>query len=133
MTGARLKHYGWGREGEGMSAEEREFLLGRYRAKFSRDNFDSIAVPRLEDISLRARRITLRWSLPPFDAGVGADRERRSPVADVVDEAVRARAFATRTRGERVLRRMGVHVVARDRPSAAPPDVAPPRAAERPS
>jgi uncharacterized protein (DUF58 family) len=83
--------------------------------------------------ALRARRITLRWSLPPFDAGVGADRERRSPVADVVDEAVRARAFATRTRGERVLRRMGVHVVARDRPSAAPPDVAPPRAAERPS
>src|SRR5258708_4698049 len=25
MTGARLKHYGWGREGEGMSAEERKF------------------------------------------------------------------------------------------------------------
>ena len=27
---ARLKHYGWGREGEGMSAEERDFVLGRY-------------------------------------------------------------------------------------------------------
>ena len=26
MTGARLKHYGWGREGEGMSAEERKFV-----------------------------------------------------------------------------------------------------------
>ena len=30
MTGARLKHYGWGREGEGMSAEEQKFVLGRY-------------------------------------------------------------------------------------------------------
>src|ERR1700730_9867919 len=28
MTGARLKHYGWGREGEGISAEERKFVLG---------------------------------------------------------------------------------------------------------
>ena len=37
MSGARLKHYGWGREGEGMSAEEQDFVLSRYRAKFSRD------------------------------------------------------------------------------------------------
>jgi len=29
MTGARLKHYGWGREGEGMSPEERKFVLDR--------------------------------------------------------------------------------------------------------
>jgi hypothetical protein len=38
MTGARLKHYGWGREGEGMSAEERKFVLGRYRVKFATDD-----------------------------------------------------------------------------------------------
>jgi nitroreductase len=30
MSGARLKHYGWGREDEGMTAEEQAFVLGRY-------------------------------------------------------------------------------------------------------
>ena len=59
MSGARLKHYGWGREGEGMTAAEQTFVLGRYRAKFSRDGFEAIAVPRLEDITLRAPRVTL--------------------------------------------------------------------------
>jgi uncharacterized protein (DUF58 family) len=62
---------------------------------------------------LRTRRVALRWNLPPFEAGVGADRERRSAVADVVDEAVCARARATRARGERLLRKLGVHVVGR--------------------
>ncbi len=62
---------------------------------------------------LRRRRLELRWTVPPFEAGVGAAHERRSSVADVVDEAVRMRARATRTRAERLLRRMGVRVVAR--------------------
>jgi uncharacterized protein (DUF58 family) len=61
--------------------------------------------------ALRARRVTLRWSLPPFEAGVGADRDRRSAVADLVDEAVVARARATRARGERILRKLGIHVM----------------------
>ncbi|HEX3772021.1 MAG TPA: DUF58 domain-containing protein [Polyangiaceae bacterium] len=60
---------------------------------------------------LRTRRIALRWHLPPFEAGVGADRERRSAVADAVDEAVRARARATAARGERLLRKLGVQVI----------------------
>ena len=34
MSAARMNIYGWGREGEGMSAEERAFVLGRYREKF---------------------------------------------------------------------------------------------------
>ena len=66
MTGARLKHYGWGREGEGMSAEERRFVLGRYRAKFATDAFDTIAVPGLDDLSLREPRVSLPASLAPF-------------------------------------------------------------------
>src|SRR6201989_1034862 len=53
MTGARLKHYGWGREGEGMSAEERKFVLGRYHMKFGTDEFDAVAVPDLEELTLR--------------------------------------------------------------------------------
>ena len=63
--------------------------------------------------TLRRHRTELRWSLPVYDAGVGSDRERRSAVADVVDDAVRARARASRARGERMLRRLGVRIVAR--------------------
>jgi alkyldihydroxyacetonephosphate synthase len=64
--GARLKHYGWGREGEGMSAEEHDFVLGRYKQKFGRDSFDTIAVPRLEDLALRTPRVTPPASLASF-------------------------------------------------------------------
>ena len=56
MTGARLKHYGWGREGEGMTEDEHNFVLGRYHAKFGAASFDTIKVPRLEDLSLREPR-----------------------------------------------------------------------------
>ena len=66
MTGARLKHYGWGREGEGMSAEERKFVLGRYHAKFATDEFDTIVVPALEDLSLREPRVVPPASLAAF-------------------------------------------------------------------
>jgi alkyldihydroxyacetonephosphate synthase len=65
MTGAMLKHYGWGREGEGMSAEERKFVLGRYRVKFATDEFDTIAVPGLDDLSLREPRVVPPTSLAP--------------------------------------------------------------------
>ncbi len=61
--------------------------------------------------ALRARHVEVRWSLPPFEAGVGADRERRSPVADVVDDAVRGRARATRARAERMLRKLAIKVM----------------------
>ena len=66
MSSARLKHYGWGREGEGMTDAEQAFVLGRYRAKFSRDRFETIAVPRLEDLGLRAPRITPPAALAEF-------------------------------------------------------------------
>ena len=63
--------------------------------------------------ALRRHRVELRWTLPSYDAGVGSERERRSGVADAVDEAVRVRARATRARGERMLRRLGVRVLVR--------------------
>src|SRR5579863_6774858 len=66
MNGARLKHYGWGREGEGMTAEEQAFVLDRYRAKFARDAFETIAVPRLEDLVMRAPRVNPPASLAAF-------------------------------------------------------------------
>src|SRR5258706_14469101 len=74
MSGARLKHYGWGREGEGMTAAEQAFVLGRYRAKFSRDGFEAISVPRLEDLTLRAPRVTPPASLAAFCTSEGYDR-----------------------------------------------------------
>ena len=43
MTGARLKHYGWGREGEGMTEDERKFVLGRYHTKFGTNSFTGSA------------------------------------------------------------------------------------------
>jgi alkyldihydroxyacetonephosphate synthase len=74
MDGARLKHYGWGREGEGMTAEEQAFVLDRYRAKFARDAFETIAVPRLVDLALRAPRVSLPASLAAFCTSERYDR-----------------------------------------------------------
>jgi alkyldihydroxyacetonephosphate synthase len=74
MTGARLKHYGWGREGEGMTVAEHDFVLGRYRAKFSRDRFDTITVPRLADLALRPPRVAPPASLAAFCSSERYDR-----------------------------------------------------------
>jgi alkyldihydroxyacetonephosphate synthase len=74
MTDARLKHYGWGREGEGMSREERTFVLGRYKEKFGRDAFDTIVVPGLEDLALPAPRVTVPASLSAFCTSERYDR-----------------------------------------------------------
>src|SRR6266436_1123859 len=74
MSGARLKHYGWGREGEGMTASEQAFVLGRYRAKFARDTFETKVVPRLEDLALRAPRVAPPASLATFCTSERYDR-----------------------------------------------------------
>ena len=34
MSAARLKHFGWGREGEGLTAEEEAFVMERAEARF---------------------------------------------------------------------------------------------------
>jgi alkyldihydroxyacetonephosphate synthase len=59
----RLKHFGWGREGEGLSAEEEASLLGRYRALFGVVDFEEIQAPGLADITLAAPRIAVPASL----------------------------------------------------------------------
>ena len=74
MSGARLKHYGWGREDEGMTAEEQAFVLGRYHAKFAHDAFETKAVPRLEDLALRAPRVAPPTSLAAFCKSERYDR-----------------------------------------------------------
>ncbi len=57
MAQARLKIFGWGREGEGMTAEEESFSLGIHRRRFGVADFPSIPTPTLADIRLRAPRI----------------------------------------------------------------------------
>jgi hypothetical protein len=74
VSGARLKHYGWGREGESMTAEEQAFVLGRYRAKFARDAFETKVVPRLDDLTLRAPRVVPPASLAAFCTSEKYDR-----------------------------------------------------------
>jgi alkyldihydroxyacetonephosphate synthase len=74
MSAARLKHYGWGREGEGMSAQEQAFVLGRYREKFARQGFDTLPVPRLEDLSLPDPRVKPPASLATFCTSERYDR-----------------------------------------------------------
>ena len=49
-----------------MSAEERTFVLGRYHAKFATDEFETIAVPELNDLSLREPRVVPPASLAGF-------------------------------------------------------------------
>ncbi len=63
--------------------------------------------------ALRRHKVEVRWSMPRFDEGVGSDRDRRSPVADFVEEAVKVRARSAQARGERILRRLGVRVQGR--------------------
>ncbi len=56
-TEARLKHFGWGREGEGITQAEEDAALDRYRRLFGVDEFEEMAPPPLVDIRLQAPRI----------------------------------------------------------------------------
>ena len=57
MAEGRLKHFGWGREGEGLSEAEEAAALDRYRRLFGVDRFDEVAPPALQEIRLRPPRI----------------------------------------------------------------------------
>jgi uncharacterized protein (DUF58 family) len=82
--------------------------------------------------ALRHRRVDLRWTLPPFDAGIGSGDERRGRLSDVVDEAVRVRAGVTRVRAAAQLRRLGVKVVLRPVVRKAAVEILPAQPAEAP-
>ncbi|HLW91001.1 MAG TPA: FAD-binding oxidoreductase [Roseiarcus sp.] len=74
MSTPRLKHYGWGREGERMSEEERAFVLGGYREKFGRRSFETRSPPRLEDIALAPPRVAAPPSIAAFCTSERYDR-----------------------------------------------------------
>jgi alkyldihydroxyacetonephosphate synthase len=74
MSEQRLKVFGWGREGEGMTPEEEAFALTRYRRRFGVDAFDAITPPRLADLALRTPRLAPPASLAPFCSSEVYDR-----------------------------------------------------------
>ena len=64
MSAARLKHFGWGREGEGLTAEEEAFVMARAEARCGTALKESASAPRLEDIKLEVPRVPAPASLP---------------------------------------------------------------------
>jgi len=64
MTQPRLKHFGWGREGEGLTPTEEAFVLGRIEQRFGPLTAREVKPPRLEDIKLEPPRLTPPASLP---------------------------------------------------------------------
>jgi len=74
MAQARLKHFGWGREGEGLSAEEERDVLGRLAQRFGAPQQPPAKPPRLEDIALRPPRLHPPASLAAFCATDHYDR-----------------------------------------------------------
>ena len=64
MTQPRLKYFGWGREGEGLTAAEETFVLERIEQRLGplADNY--VKPPRLEDLKLEPPRLNPPASLP---------------------------------------------------------------------
>ena len=64
MTQPRLKHFGWGREGEGLTPAEEAFVLGRLEQLFGPLAEGKVKPPRLGDIKLAPPRLDPPPSLP---------------------------------------------------------------------
>ena len=63
MTQPRLKHFGWGREGEGITPEEEAFVWARIKERFRIDEFAEVKPPRLDEIELHPPRVKPPTSL----------------------------------------------------------------------
>ena len=74
MSERRLKHFGWGREGEGLTAEEEASALDRYRRLFAVDRFEERSPPALSEIALPAPRIAPPPALAPHCSSELYDR-----------------------------------------------------------
>jgi alkyldihydroxyacetonephosphate synthase len=64
MTQPRLKHFGWGREGEGLTRDEEAFVLGRIEQWFGSLAEGEVKLPELDDLKLESPRINPPASLP---------------------------------------------------------------------
>src|SRR5436305_10495117 len=64
MPTPRMKHFGWGREGGGLSAEEEAFVLARAEARFGAKLQVSASAPGLDKVKLHQPRVKAPASLP---------------------------------------------------------------------
>jgi alkyldihydroxyacetonephosphate synthase len=74
MTEPRLKYFGWGREGEGLTAAEEATALDRYRRLFGVDRFEERAPPALDEIVPRPPRLVPPSSLEAVCSTARYDR-----------------------------------------------------------
>ncbi|MBV8737074.1 MAG: FAD-binding oxidoreductase [Alphaproteobacteria bacterium] len=74
MPEAQLKHFGWGREGEGLTPAEENAALNRYAQLFGVDHFTEKAPPALTGIALRPPHMTPPGSLAPICSTEAYDR-----------------------------------------------------------
>src|SRR3984893_10054477 len=74
MAQARLKHFGWGREGEGLTTEEETATLDRYRRLFGAEHCDEVTPPPISQIELRRPRVVPPASLAPCCSSEPYDR-----------------------------------------------------------
>ena len=79
MAEGRLKHFGWGREGEGLTAAEEKAALDRYRRLFGVDRFEEATPPPLTEIRLRAPRLTPPAARMPICSTEAYDRVAIQP------------------------------------------------------
>ncbi len=66
MTEAPLKHFGWGRVGEGLSEAEEKSLLDRYRRLFGVADFPQVKPPPLAEIRVRPPRLSVPAALRSY-------------------------------------------------------------------
>src|SRR5437867_2377976 len=57
MAQPRLKHFGWGREGEGITPEEEAFVWARIKERFRIDEFAEVKPPRLDERQATSSRV----------------------------------------------------------------------------
>src|SRR6266581_1457253 len=74
MAQPRLKHFGWGREGEGITPEEEAFVWARIKERFRIDEFAEVKPPRLDEIELHPPRVKPPASLAPIASTERYDR-----------------------------------------------------------
>jgi alkyldihydroxyacetonephosphate synthase len=69
MALPRLKHFGWGREGESLTPTEEAFVLGRIEQRFGPATDGEVTPPLLEDIEVAPPRLDPLASLPFCSTG----------------------------------------------------------------
>lgn len=74
MNEGRLKHFGWGREGDGMDAAEITSSLDRYRQLFHVDRLEETAPPPLAEIQLKPPRAVPPAAISSYCSSDAYDR-----------------------------------------------------------